>query len=201
MILPSDFFTKNMCDRGMQLPMDNIKSMGREIHIFMCIVATIIASIIFNILIKSGYTLESLIIGRENYEILKNADFLELTLVTFFTRIKQVLIVYVLYRLINPDIVYSSMVIVSSFVAGGMICVQTFYEGFLGVLELILFFFPHYIFYFLLVRIIYIQMKKNRKIVAGRVMLVLILFLSGMLCELIFSKIFLNEFYQYMVLT
>jgi hypothetical protein len=180
--------------------MDNIKSIGKDLHIFLCVMAVIVSSVIFNILIRSGYTMDGFVIGRENYEIISNADFFELTFITLFTRFKQLAVIYVLYRLVNSELAYDGIIMMCSFIVGGMICIQTFYQGISGVIELVLFLFPHYIFYFLAVKTMYTQLKRCGKTGTRGLMVVLLLFLSGVLCELFFSKIFLREFYQYVVL-
>jgi hypothetical protein len=181
-----------------RLIMENIKNLGKDIHIFLCVIAVIAASIIINILIRSGYGMEGFVIGIENYEIIRDADSFEIILVTIYTRIKQLAVVYVLYRLVDSEMAYNGIVMFSAFAAGSMICIQTFYEGLTGVIELILFLFPHYIFYFLAIRTMYIKVKRCNKIGTRGMLIVFFAFSTGILCELFFSKIFLNEFYQYM---
>jgi hypothetical protein len=180
--------------------MDNIKSIGKDVHIMLCVMAVIVSSIIINILIKSGHSMDGFVVGRDNYEVLMSSDFVEAVFLTLFTRLKQFAVVFVLYRLINSELAYNGIIGCCSFVAGGMVCVQTFYGGLTGVFELMMFLFPHYIFYFLTVRTMYIRIKRSGKTGTGGFAVAFSFFIVGIICELFFSKIFLNEFYQYLVL-
>jgi hypothetical protein len=179
--------------------MDNIRSVGKDIHIFACVISVIAASIIVNLAIKSGYNLDAFIIGRDNYEMIDSAVLSEVIFVTVYTRLRQLAVVYILFRLINPEITYNAVIAVFSFIAGGMVCIQTFYEGFYGVAGFLLFLFPHYIFYFFVLRTLYLQIRRSGKVNMRFFMIVFLLLASGVISELLFSKIFLNEFYQYIV--
>lgn len=180
--------------------MENVKFIKNNVQVYLGLAAVILASIIINIFLRAGYSFDELVVGRGEYIKLIQNSIQDVALVTIIKRLKQLLIVYVIYKIINIDIAYCAVTTILCFLFGSMISIQSYYGGVMSVIELLLFLLPHYIFYILIIRNMYVYVKwKNRSKVYVCVM-ILLLFMSGLLCEIFFSRFFLNEFYQYMVL-
>jgi hypothetical protein len=179
--------------------MENKKTTGRDIHVFICVVSLVAATITTNIVLSFGFEMDIFVVGRENYESLVKADLTSLVFATLFIRFRQLFIIYLLYRLVRAESVYNMALSFFSFVVGAMICIQTFYSGISGVVEFLLYLFPHFIFYFLIIRVIYVYIKAYGKLSTRCFIMAMLYFAIGLLCELFFSKIFLGQFYQYIV--
>lgn len=179
--------------------MEKVKYIKDNIRIYIGLVAVIVSSIIINICIRAGYSFDSIIIGREQYEQIITLPLGNVAIVVVLKRLKQLALVYVLYKLFGVELGYSIVLCSLAFVFGGFLSVQAFYSGFMGIVEFILYLLPHYVFYILIIRIMYTLIKYSNKGFWYAFALITLLFLSGILCELFFSRFFLNGFYQYMV--
>jgi hypothetical protein len=179
--------------------MENKKNTGRDIHVFICVISLVAATVTTNIVLSFGIEMDIFVVGRENYESLVNADFTALVFATLFIRCRQLFIIYLSYRLVRAESVYNMVLSFLSFSLGAMICIQTFYSGISGVVEFVLYLFPHFIFYFMIIRVMYVYIKAYGKLSTRCFIVVLLYFAIGLFGELFFSKFFLGQFYQYIV--
>lgn len=170
------------------------------IRLYCGLASVIISSFIVNFMILSGFTFDNIIINREIFLLVFERPYKLICFIVIYKRIKQLLLIYVLYKLVNAELAYNILISILSFAVGIFISVQSYYEGFAGVVEYILYLFPHYIFYMLIIGTLYRYKKRCISSKIYTFLLIVLFFLSGILCELFFSKFFLYQIYQYMVL-
>lgn len=166
------------------------------------IIAVVFASFIINLFIKSGLNFEYLCLQVEEIKVISDSSYLSLMLYVLIKRIKQAVLVVILMRVIKPDIVYNAIIVLLSGMLGILLTVQTYYAGIAGVFLLILYIIPHYIVYIILIKYIYDHYLGNL-VDIGKTkffLITILLLLIGVLCEGVFSRFFLNKFYQYMVI-
>lgn len=118
----------------------------------------------------------------------------------FLKRLEQYVVIFALMRLLKTDIVYHGVIILLSMMFGVLCSVQTYYDGVVGVVLLLLYLLPHYIIYLFLLYASkrFLSFPDRRKYLRFLTFAVFVLLL-GVLAEGIVSKFFLDKFYQYMV--
>ena len=115
-------------------------------------------------------------------------------------RTKQVVVVYLLYKVFPPKAVFSIGMSALLFLFGFVISCQMFYLGLSGVWFLLLCLFPHYLIYLGMLYYLAAEARKvgedkNKKRMGA--MILILTFFVGILSESILSKIFLKNFLQY----
>ena len=163
------------------------------------VVMVVFASIIINLFIKGGYDFEYLILSTEN--MLLEDTYISSLIYVLITRIKQLFIIILCIKVFGSNMIKNSISIIICFLFGMLSTVQSYYFGFVGIIEIIIYMFPHYLIYYILIG----EMCKigkshaGNKIPIGKKCLIFILFLVGIVFEGIFSRFFLEKFYQYIV--
>lgn len=118
----------------------------------------------------------------------------------FIQRLKQFVILYLMFKVLRPHIMMRGIVFGLSFLLGIMCSCQFYQMGILGVVWLILCLFPHYILYLwgigAMYRLRLTKETENNRYVYG--ILIIAFMVTGVLSEGIISKFFLKKFLQYM---
>lgn len=122
-------------------------------------------------------------------------------LYVFIKRAEQFVIAFALMRLLKPDMVYRFILVMLGMMFGTMSTVQTYYDGFSGVILLFLYLMPHYVIYLILLNRTSFFLTYGRG--EGKKLrffaFAVALFVLGVISEGILSRFFLNKYYQYMV--
>ena len=165
------------------------------------VIAILLASFLINILIRLGYDFEYMDLTIYNLDTLDEVSYANTVLYVLLKRLKQCILIIVFMKLFNADLVYNLLVISLGFVFGILSTAQTYYNGFIGVVELVICIFPHYIIYLML---IYMLRKHFNSYVGegfqgGKIMFSWVLLMAGVICEGFFLRFFLKYFYQYIV--
>lgn len=166
---------------------------------FLFMMASVFLSCFFiNLFIRKGFDFEYLHI--DVYSINDSFKIEYLSMVSFVTlkRLKQFIILCILVNILNKDFVYNIIILLFGIALGIMLTVQTYYDGIVGIFLFILYIFPHYIVYFILLREICTNSYEGSNV--KKYVIYLLLFFMGLLFETFFSRFFLYKFYQYMVL-
>ncbi len=166
------------------------------------------ASFIANYLIVSGCSLRYLGIDMSAVNSTLSDENLSVFMVTVFQRIKQLVIIILLFKFIKTDLVLAVLIGLSGVIIGLLVSVETYYQGITGVIYTILCFFPHFVFYCINIKLLseYYGDSHKRSFFSGNgaklkfVIINLLVFLLGVGSELIINRFFLKNFYQYIVL-
>lgn len=161
------------------------------------------ASVIANVLIKCGLDLGYMRLSFDiSYDINNVTSYSTSILYILFTRLKQLIFIILLIKMINADVIYNLIIMFFGFIFGIFATIQTFYNGLTGIIELMLFLLPHYIFYMVLIHFIYKHYKNWSKdsMQFVKIIFLVVLFCAGVVSEGLFSRIFLENFYQHIVM-
>ncbi len=183
------------------------------------ITAIFLSSFLMNMFIKKGLDFEYLTLSIYDIRDILSSKLMPLIMYIIFKRGKQIIVIWLLMKVIKPEYVYNTLLVVCSGMFGIMATVQSYYFGLGGMTILLLFLLPHYIVYALIVKLLYDYyggkgyekshssseyFNDNIKGVIGEktkvLTLFVILFAIGVMCEGFFSRFFLFKYYQYMVL-
>lgn len=167
----------------------------------MVVFIVLFASLMANILIKCGVDFEYLGMSFEQYSFENDIAYSSSIMYIAFTRLKQGILIFLLMKTLNPEVIYNCINIFLGCYFGFLLSVQTFYSGVTGVSLLLLFIFPHYFFYLVLIYLVYRHYKNWSKesLRFPEIMFFLVLCCAGVVCEGFFSRIFLENFYQHIV--
>ncbi len=171
-------------------------------RITVVVFTVMLASVVVNVFIKCGLGFEYMCLGREDLCSNEILPYSVTILYVLFTRLKQLIFIILLMKIINTDIVYNILMIFIGGIFGVFATIQTYYGGLTGLAELLLFLLPHCIFYLLLLFMIYSHYKNWSKenFQIGKIMFCAVIFCTGVVCEGFFSRIFLENFYQHIVI-
>lgn len=184
------------------------------------LVTTLFLSVfLVDLLIRRDYDFEYLSLSVYDIEQFLGVNALSLIIYIVIKRGKQFILMFLLMKVFNAEIIYNTFLIVLCGLYAVIASVQCYYNGGEGLLTLLVFLFPHYIIYIFTVRLICVYcgrykitlFKKNEtdnydygskfyneksKIIT----IFVILFVLGVVSEGIFSRFFLLQYYQYMVI-
>lgn len=171
-------------------------------RITIVVFAAMFAGVVVNVFIKCGLSFEYMFLGRDDLCSNEALPYFATILYVLFIRLKQLIFVLLLMKIINTDIVYNLLMIFIGGIFGTFATVQTYYGGLTGLTELLLSLLPHYIFYLFLLFMIYSHYKNWSKenFQIGKIMFCAVIFCTGVVCEGFFSRIFLENFYQHIVI-
>lgn len=181
--------------------MSNIMKLRKNIFA-VYVVTVVFASILVNILLKLNIDMNYLSI--DIYEIISvhKSNMFDVFLYLFIERGKQLIVIYLLSKVINPNILQNIIIVLLMFCLGVFLTIQTFYYGFAGILILLASIFPQYFVYIFLVKYLCQRFNgekynKNKYVYYVNVTLLLLL---GVVLEEIFLIFFLGDIQQYIVL-
>lgn len=180
----------------------NVRSMQYSSKPAILIISVVFASFIINLFIRNGLDFNYLSLSVDEVKLMSEASYMSMMLYILLKRLKHVLLVLILMKILKPDFVYNSIIIILSGMLGILLTVQTYYDGITGVFLLILYIFPHYIVYVILINYIYEHYVGGLGEIGKLkfLMVTVMLLMIGVLCEGFFSRFFLDKFYQYMVI-
>ena len=170
------------------MPYESEKLKSRVFY-YLCMVLA--GCILANIVLRCDRNLQAFILPFTDSSRLAGVSVHQTLLYVLLQRIKQVVVVYLLYKVFPPKAVFSIGMSALLFLFGFVISCQMFYLGLSGVWFLLLCLFPHY----LAVEVRKAGEDKNKKRMAA--MILILTFFVGILSESILSKIFLKNFLQY----
>lgn len=178
--------------------MDNRKRYDGNLIFVMC--AILFSSLIINLFLRRNADFGYL--NLSVYDTAKTAQTnLSVLLYVFIKRAEQFVIAFALMKLLRPDVVYRFILVLLGMMFGTMSTIQTYYDGFSGVILLLLYLLPHYVVYLLLLNrtSVFLTYGKGDGKKLRFFAFALALLLLGTILEGILSRFFLYKFYQYMV--
>lgn len=179
------------------MPYESEKIKSRVFY-YLCMVLA--GCILANIILRCDRNLQAFVLPFADSTQLAGVSVRKTLFYVFLQRAKQVVVVYLLYKVFPAKAVFSIGMSALLFLFGFAISCQMFYLGISGVWFLLLCLFPHYLIYIVMLYYLAVEIRrvgedKNKK---RMVMLVLIMtFLVGIVSESVLSKIFLKNFLQY----
>lgn len=185
------------------------------------ILITILLLSIFlvNCFLKTGFDLEYLKLDYEDIAGVLEIKFSSLFIYTIIKRLKQIILIWFAMRTLNSKFIFKTVIGFMCGFYGVMSTVQSYYLDVQGLFILIAFILPHYIIYIVLLYFMseycyedkscsrseegtknagmaYIKNEDKYKIFA----IFIVLGCFGIISEIFFSRFFLLQYYQYMVL-
>ena len=166
------------------------------------VISVLLASLAINLFIRCGFDFEYLQLTSSGYSCISSVSYATSVLYILVKRLKQFVLIIIFMKIFNTELVYNCLTISLSFIFGIFVTIQTYYSGLSGVIELLLYLLPHYIFYLILFCLVYKHYKNWTKdnFQPSKIMFFLVLFCAGVICEGFFSRFFLDTFYQYIVI-
>lgn len=164
--------------------------------------SVLISCLTINIFIRAGFDFEYMKLSSGVLINDSESCFNITVLYVLYVRIKQLIFVILLMKILNTETVYNCIIIFLGVVFGAMGTIQTYYSGLVGIGELILYILPHYIFYILLIHLLFRFYKGfyREESRFGRILFLVVIFIGGIVAEAVFSRFFLQNFYQYIVM-
>ncbi len=165
------------------------------------LISAVVVCIMFNLFIKNEIDYSYMIL--DIYDV-KNMVIQEKGVVVstiIMNRIKQLFILLLLMKAFGGKQIYNMVMIILGGVFGFVMSVQIYYLGLPGVLIILAYIFPHYLFYILAMvyenttGLFEMVSKDNIK----KIFIFIMIFSIGMFFECLFMTFFLKNFYQYMV--
>ncbi len=174
----------------------------QELYLYLFAISVVLASLAVNLFILKGYNhlrIDLLLEGMKGVSTRGAGDIFSYIVIK---RLKQLFLVYVLLKTFKPEIILSVMSVLFGVFWGMMISNQVYQNGFMGAILLVLCFIPHFPVYILVIKNITstIQNKYRDKYLIMSILTIMFIFAIGIVCECYFSRIFLKEFYQHMVM-
>lgn len=169
-----------------------------RLFFYLCMVLT--GCILANIILRCDRDLQAFTLPFVESGRILSSSVRQTVVYVLIQRVKQVIVVYLLYKIFPAKHVFSIGVSALLLLFGFAISCQMFYLGIAGVWFLLLCLFPHYLIYIGLLYYLSVQMAKvpeTRRKKEIVLLIVIAVLLAGILCESIFSKIFLQNFNQY----
>lgn len=162
----------------------------------------VISSMLINILLKLNINLDYMSIDIFSITSITNENNISIFAYLFLKRLKQLFIIYLLAKVINPEVLQNGIIIALIFMFGAFVSVQTYYYGFVGIVIFLACIFPQYIIYVLLIKYLCKNSKKEISIKKNYIYYINItlLLLLGVVLEQFFLIFFWGEVQQYIVL-
>lgn len=179
------------------MPYESEKIKSRVFY-YLCMVLA--GCILANVVLRCDRDLQAFILPFTDSSQLAGISVQKTMLYVFLQRVKQMVIVYLLYKVFPAKAVFSIGLSVLLFLFGFVISCQMFYLGISGVWFLLLCLFPHYLIYLVMLYYLAVEVRKTGEDKMRKRMAVLVLimtFFVGIISESILSKIFLKNFLQY----
>lgn len=135
--------------------MSDLKKLQNYNKLFTSMIFVFFSSLIINILLKKGISFDCLVFTVEDIKNAMKLPVLSSFIVLSLKRIKQMAIIIVLMKLFKPEYVYNFLIVLASVVYGIIMSVQAYSGGIAYVGAFIVGIFPHYLIYFICVKLIY----------------------------------------------
>jgi hypothetical protein len=118
-------------------------------------------------------------------------------LYTILLRVKQFVFLWLLVKLLPYSVIQNLFLVMTAVCAGLLFSVETFYYGVSGILITGLCFLPHYVFYFLSIKMLaeYYNDITKKKSAIPRLLMILLIFCFGVLSELTWNQFFLKKIF------
>ena len=177
---------------------NTIKNNIYAVYVF----TAVIASILINVLLKLDIELDYMSIDIYSIAAISNEKSITIFGYILLKRLKQLFIIYLLAKVINPSILQHGIIIALIFLLGAYMSVQTYYFGFMGIVIFLACIFPQYIIYVFLIKYLCKNISKEsiNKIKSIYYINITLLLLLGVVFEEIFLIFFWGELQQYIVL-
>lgn len=171
--------------------MDNNKSLKIE---YLCIAFFLISVIVLNVMIKLDYSFEYMTISLSELKGILDRNSIGALLQISLKRLKQYIFLFLLIKVTKKDTAINCVFIILSIILGIFMTVNCYYFGLSGIVEIIVLLCPHFIAYYILLKLTnrYIRLGNVKEL--KNIVTLSLLFVTGMLCEVFFSKIFLGFF-------
>ncbi len=181
--------------------MSKVMELKKNIYI-VYIFTVVLASVLINILLKLGTNLDYMSIDIYSIANISKENRVAVFGYLFIKRLKQLIIIFLLTKFINPNVLKYGITIGLIFVLGAYISVQTYCYGFLGILLLLGCIFPQYIIYISIIKYMCDVTSKNMVVKNKSVYYINITLLLtiGVVIEEIFLIFFWGQIQQYIVL-
>lgn len=168
---------------------------------FLSLLSAVVVCIMFNLFVKNEIDYSYMILDLYDVRnmVLQEKSVIMTTVV--INRVKQMLLLIILIKAFGGKQMYNVIMILLGGVLGFVISAQIFYLGLEGVLIVLAYIFPHYIFYILAMvyeNSVGLFDAVNKENIKKNVTFIMI-FLVGVILECFFMTFFLKNFYQYMV--
>lgn len=182
--------------------------MANRNRMILFLLSLTVLSFFVNFMIEKGFRLSSLQIDLSRLMGNLTDEQASLWLYTIIQRTKQFILILLLMKLFPVSYVINGLILLAGGFIGVLFSVETFYDGFSGILYTILCFFPHYIFYFINVKMLSEYYGKNYVIYhneGGKLKIIsnfalnIFIFLCGLVSEIVINQIFLKKFFLYLV--
>ncbi|MBE5953018.1 MAG: hypothetical protein E7257_02520 [Lachnospiraceae bacterium] len=168
---------------------------------FLSLLSAVIVCIMFNLFIKNeiDYSYMILDIYDVNNMVSQGKNIIITTIV--INRLKQMVLLIILMKAFGGKNIYNIVMMLLGGVLGFVLSAQIYYLGLSGVLIILAYIFPHYVFYILAMvyennsGLFELGNKDNIKKISTFVMI----FTVGVIFECLFMTFFLKNFHQYMV--
>ena len=135
---------------------------GKRFLAVLYIIGLLAGTIFINVAIKTGLFRASDLLGFTEYvNSLDNPDTGTFFSYVLLVRLRQIFLFFICMLLFSPYIVYCVLDFFVSFMVGTFISVMVIRYGWSGMFQGILFLFPHYIFYGLMLVMIYIYLFRK----------------------------------------
>lgn len=168
----------------------------------MAFLSVVFVSIIFNLCIRKNINFEYLSIGIDDMYAIIHRSNRDVISYVIFKRLKQLLIILILIKAFGCGTIYNTLLVSLSGILGLLLSVQVYYLGIQGVIVLLLYLLPHYIFYcvsfYYCKRTKLFESKTDENI--KNLICIIIIYVAGMVVEGVFMTNFLKFFYQHMVM-
>lgn len=169
------------------------------VNIMVFIAAIIVSVIAVNFMLRQNKDFGYLNLSVYKLKIADGVNVSTIFLI-FLRRVKQFVLIYALMKLLKNEVILYVIIAFLGVMYGMLSSIQVYYDGFLGALLLIFYLFPHYILY------VFLLIKASKFISYGsgeHKYIKFFLFAGIILClgvcmEIVVSRFFLMNFYQYM---
>lgn len=168
----------------------------------MFIISVILSSLAINLFILKGHTYLCTDLFTSDLVYGNGEGTNDILTYIAFKRLKQIFIIFILFRTFRPKLILEIIAVCFGIFWGMIITNQIYICGFTGIIILLLCFLPHYPVYILLIKNIYnfnICSPPSRHLYRY-ILLFICIFSIGVVCESFFSRFFLKQFYQYVVM-
>lgn len=180
------------------MPYESEKIKSRLFY-YLCMV--LVGCILANILLRCDQDLQSFVLSFTDSTQITESSVQQTVFRVLMQRIKQIVMIYLLYKVFSARTVYSFIMSAMLILLGFLISCQIFYFGIPGVCLFLLCLFPHYLIYGWILYYMATKIQKGYEGGKHKQMVIFVLgvaFLAGILSESVLSKIFLKNFLQYM---
>lgn len=182
--------------------------MANRYRVIIFLLALTAMSFCINYLIASGFNLSFLQIDLQKIADNLSDNRGSLWLYTILQRVKQFVIIVIIMKLFPVSYVLNGLTLIIGGFVGTLFSIETFYEGFSGILYTILCFFPQFIFYFINIKMLseyYGDFTGNLGHNSPKVkkisyfFVIILVFLCGVFSEVTINQIFLKNIFQHLV--